>query len=62
MRDRHLLALVAFALTFGLTLADARAWDDSKYPDLKANGAAQSPATRPGSTRASLPALGSRRR
>jgi hypothetical protein len=35
MHDQRLLAVIAFALSFGLTIADAPAWDDSKYPDLK---------------------------
>ena len=35
MRDRRSFAFIAFALTLGLTIADAQAWDDSKYPDLK---------------------------
>ena len=35
MRDRRLLAFITFALMLGLTIADAQAWDDSKYPDLK---------------------------
>src|SRR5437879_1155837 len=35
MHHRYLLALFAFALTFDLTLENAPAWDDSKYPDLK---------------------------
>src|SRR5262245_20715797 len=35
MRDRRLLAFITFALMLGLTIAEAQAWDDSKYPDLK---------------------------
>jgi len=62
MRDRHLLALIAFALTFGLTLADAPAWDDSKYPDLKGQWRRTEPGDPTRFDRASLPALGSRRR
>jgi hypothetical protein len=35
MRDQRSFAFIVFALTLGLTIADAQAWDDSKYPDLK---------------------------
>src|SRR5947208_826601 len=35
MHHRRLLGFVIFGLTLSLTFADAQAWDDSKYPDLK---------------------------
>src|SRR5437870_7664178 len=35
MHDRYTLAAIALTLTLGLTIADAPAWDDSKYPSLK---------------------------
>ena len=35
MHDRRLPTFIAFGLMLALTLVDAQAWDDSKYPDLK---------------------------
>ena len=32
---RSLIAAIALASAWGVTMTDARAWDDSKYPDLK---------------------------
>jgi hypothetical protein len=35
MLYRGLLSAVAFAVTLCVTIVDVRAWDDTKYPDLK---------------------------
>jgi len=35
MLNRSLIAAIALAATLCATIADARAWDDARYPDLK---------------------------
>ena len=35
MFDRNLIAAIAVVVALGATTAEIRAWDDSKYPDLK---------------------------
>jgi hypothetical protein len=35
MFERSLIAAIAVVLALGATTAEIRAWDDSKYPDLK---------------------------
>jgi len=59
MPARPLIGLIALAAALAATMADSRAWDDAKYPDLKGAwrrpGAAQWDPTKPSGLRQEAP-------